>query len=68
MTFEVQRVQIELRQKTASVSFSRGRLRDRESVLVRMKFDPPGDQTETQLEALAVAQARALLIEAAQGS
>jgi len=57
-----------MRQKTASVSFLRGRLRDRESVLVSMKFDPPGDQTETQLEALAIAQARALFIEAAQGS
>lgn len=65
MHFEVSRVQVELRRNTATVTFSRGRLTDRESVLVRMKFDPPGDQNESQMEALAIAQAKALLIEAA---
>lgn len=65
MAFEVSRVQIELRRNTATVSFSRGKLTGRESVMVSMKFDPPGDQTESQIEALAIAQAKALLIEAA---
>ena len=61
MSFEVSRVQVDLRGKKANVTLTK----DRVLVSVHgMPFDPPGDQTESQIDGLALAQAKRIIVEA----